>query len=108
MEKYEKEFANIIDYALLNKINKIVFQERDSGSKILMAKQGDFYIYNDSYEKGHIRQIFKSIYEKCTTKKFDETELHFIKSNINFNGLTLKYFLVQVYPNGLDVNFTLI
>lgn len=72
MEKYEKEFANIIDYALLNKINKIVFQERDSGSKILMAKQGDFYIYNDSYEKviyvKYLNQYMKNVRQKNLMK----------------------------------------
>lgn len=108
MEKYEKEFKNIVDYASLNKVNKIVFQERDSGSKIMMAKQGNLYIYNDSYEKDHIRQIFKSIYEKCTPQKFNETELHCLRNNINFNGLKLEYFLFQVYPNGFDVNLTFI
>lgn len=108
MQKYEEQFNDIVNYALLNKINEIIFQERNSGSKILMGKLGNFSIYNDFYEKDHLRQIFKSIYEKYTKENFDETNLHCQKNNIDFNGLNLEYFFVETYPNGFDVNFKLI
>lgn len=108
MQKYEKEFNDMVDSALSNKIDTIIFQERNSGSKILMSKLGNISIYNDCCEKDHIRKIFKSIYEKCTSEIFDETILHCQKNNINFNGVELEYCFVQTYPNGFDVNFRLI
>lgn len=108
MQKYEKEFNDIIDYALSNKIRKIIFEERNSGSRILISKFGDVSIYNDSYEKDHVKKIFKSIYEKSTSEKFDENILHYQRNNINFNGIKLEYFFIQTYPYGFDVYITFI
>lgn len=103
MQRYEKEFNDIIDYSLSNKINEIVFQERKLGSKILMGKLGNISIYNDSYEKDQVKKIFKSIYEKYTLEKFDENTMHYKKNDINFNGIKLEYSFIQTYPYGFDV-----
>lgn len=103
MQRYEKAFNDIIDYSLSNKINEIIFQERNLGSKILMGKLANIFIYNDSYEKDYVKNIFKSIYEKYTSEIFDENILHYKKNNINFNGINLEYFFIKTYPYGFDV-----
>lgn len=102
MKQYEKEFKEIIDHAQSNKISKIIFQNRNSGSQILMNKLGDIIIYNDSYEKDHIKNIVASIYEKYTSKKFNENEMHLKTDDFNFKGITLEYHFTKTYPSGFD------
>ena len=106
----EQEFNDVINYALLNNIVEIIFQERNSGSKILMRKLGDssLYTYNDFYEKGYLLKIFKAIHEKYNVENFDENILHCQRNSISFNDFKLEYIFVKMYPSGFDVNFKLI
>jgi len=106
----KQDFNDVINYALSNNMVEIIFQERNSGSKILMRKLGDssLYIYNDFYEKGHLLKIFTVIHEKYNVEKFDENILHCQRNNISFNNFKLEYIFVKVYPSGFDVNFKFI
>lgn len=103
MPQYEKEFKNIVDHAISNNVDQIIFQERNLGSSILISKLGNISVYNDSYEKEHIKNMLKSIYEKYTSEKFDEDSLNFKVGDFNFNDVKLEYRFMKLYPHGFDV-----